>query len=1617
MVIGVLALLAIIAIVYASMGQSDRRSSGAYVRSNQIEDISGQMGNYIAGIIGADVHQVVTDRYPRQGSNYQVRRFRAHWTYPSVEINDEVRSTITGNNGVMYDPVGGSRVVGNNASLEANTGYQPWLAPAEPTWIRFNESDNWEDENRQYLNFNDWLTISNVAPDGRFVNLANLRNNFGAEPGEGNDTNGRPRLSEGLVLFEDNGDAYTPGSSQTVDGRPADYDIPWHWTALQQNAARPIKNTAAGTGLARPGDSDYLLNQWADADGDGIADARWSQMIGPGGTTADFSIPGLAVQDNARYFVATRVVDMTGMANISTGTDLIDPPGPLTPANTPPEFPFGRTGADIDILRALTLADIYQRYEDAQAPPPGAGIVGGYALIQQPVDLAAAPSAGNFKNYLNEPGNYAAREIGESAYAALQRAVGVSRLPDGAAPAAAGLVPDLNPDITFQIPATISSKKRAEFYAAAQADPTNVGYSNSSIYNTNQRGTSTRSIFGMTEALELHAFFGVNDPRQLSRLESVVEGRRIDGSTSYPTYGPLRSTRGLEVERERRGDRRADGMQDDDSLAQQHFDIRHRVTTISGSRPLTTLAPLRTFDPAVIGDDEVRVNLTPFLYPPDGNRISESSLKRLFNHIADALMPYRATDATEVGIFNPQAAGGVKYRGLYYGQSFDFSMRAAAHLLVNLIDAADDDNDADLDIAGPTAITLRTDRTAPAESSPRFPWAPVTLDNANIELANVRNVVESRLVNIYGIEAQPFLIEAASYGFWTDVPYNARNEGGGFIGADNEYEQREPDPDGPGPGEGQLAPITINHEVSTTNHDFLGEIVAFQMTNPFSHDVYLTRAGSAGPDFLYYVQYAGRYFPLAEMSQTDGNAPTFLNADLVLKAGETRVFFATSPRTKFRFNARFRVPTTSPTAFPPPGLPPDYEFLRNWIERQFAVIPRPANQGEPVHTTMFDPTTFVLIEPDGNTEDGLMDLHGVDIGITTEDRREIRLWRVMRSGSYDPPGFNDRENDLLADRLRDPAGPGTATMFQRLESEADDEVPGTLAGPDNGTVFGGQSPEDNTGFSITLWGAIRRPTNPTDPTDLNAEAPLGAMPPWTMEARSDSIYGWNGPTQPVVGSFNAGNLNAEETGPSGRGDQGDYGGGDTRYTRFAALLADQAAGDGGLKINAEIRDTAEDKKGNALPLSPSTGDGTTFRPFNQQAIRIALSGRDAGGGTVVNPGMFKRVGDVLLPLAIGPFHDPDHPRPGVNNELTRMTLSEAIALATDYYSPPDTSIYYLAGHDGATNGRRPKLDQGHLVLDDYVPYRDMNTNGVFDPGPGNEKERPLGLGIPMALNLLDKFRFDDFGNKANSEIGKVSINTSTLLTNSLLPLLAPDPLTDWLTEDETTPVERNAVYNLGVEQYDVAATLQAYRDRVDVRTRPKMDANGVAAPAGSTLEISFRDTTTHPLIEHWEQDGRRDRAQILGIREERGFRSVGEVMAARLRTIPAGVDPVEYRSNSIDKFALDEESFTGQFGIEPHNIKSSTAIPVTEGSDEVVDDYGEKLAIANAVLNTITVRSDVFCVWFIIHGYLPGDVENLSPRDPMIPSIARRYMMIVDRSNVVRQGDKPRILLFNEVPL
>ncbi|MFZ4573806.1 MAG: hypothetical protein ACOYN0_05375, partial [Phycisphaerales bacterium] len=84
---------------------------------------------------------------------------------------------------------------------------------------------------------------------------------------------------------------------------------------------------------------------------------------------------------------------------------------------------------------------------------------------------------------------------------------------------------------------------------------------------------------------------------------------------------------------------------------------------------------------------------------------------------------------------------------------------------------------------------------------------------------------------------------------------------------------------------------------------------------------------------------------------------------------------------------------------------------------------------------------------------------------------------------------------------------------------------------------------------------------------------------------------------------------------------------------------------------------------------------------------------------------------------------------------------------------------------------------------------------------------------------------------------------------------------------------------------------------------------------------------------------------------------------------------------------------------------------------QVPNRYEEQLSILSALGDTISVRSDLYIAWFVVHGYSKEDC-NVAPAAniPLVPSVARRFVMVIDRSKVVRKGDKPEILLFKEVP-
>lgn len=1263
-------------------------------------------------------------------------------------------------------------------------------------------------------------------------------------------------------------------------------------------------------------------------------------------------------------------------------------------------------------------------------------------------------------------------------------------------------------------------------------------------------------------------------------------------------------------------------------------------------------------------------------------------------------------------------------RHLAYGYNPELAYLMAAHLAVNLRDALDTDRRSTRTAVQiqednqQTAVTLdltpdaviRTSglgtweplsQNAPPTAAPAwsgyqrlrdYPWPRLNpVDRFAPSFAEASASARARMtprpewvrstghpgtqadkrINIFGIEAQPFITQVTAMALYADTPPSgltplADDEAGSQI-------QIPGQPPPPPP------PITINVQRKIGNPlagdpgnpDFICNVIAFQITNPFDTDIELEPDNPSETDSWYYLEYAKRYYRLVPQDHNERGGFTHGPASTtpplnwpqrrILHAGESRVFYATYPNSSEDIARRInlvqkalarRFNTTEPTL--------DTTLFDLFAKHEFGEYA--------VHVAPMYPETSYAIGADSSGGSGAelsnVDLFSIgqpyspdalpvpagslgekaqpDIEPTDErfqdSRRVVNLWRVLRDPDTidgDPNDGRDGRllainagtgrsvgnwtgNDLLLDRLRDPAPTADAQYGSLLEAlvkpfpsssgsdQSNIDVPGTQAGPDEP----GRNARENTGFSMVSWVSIVRPSNPLRPkdpadsldtagVDARGKSPDGAMPPWCMEAKPDNVYtpGFKqGSPSTRLWSLN------RVRGLSGVGTGARYGDPiNSYYKRLDDLVrkhmrttyrdssrAPYPAGEPPTNNDPKFVDPdlsvqfAERRGGKARPAMAGSdppdpreqysitdvdqyrvnGETPAFGParkrrFDEVAVEIHRLPPDLTGDSEsqANPGraLFSRVGDFLLPLAIGPWYDPSAtPNPGVGNPTSEeaerdakwTTLSEALAMSCDYYSgtqyldaPQGSSgskpnLYYKFAHDTRDQNVNPpdvpKSDRGQLVLDAWVPYIDYNANNIYNgPNPNQPSlepiDAPLGNGIPLALNVMDKFRVSglpaethakpsdprlcrDNTNNGRAAVGnmfattgrstaagsatelvpgKININLAPYRVKMLLPMLSPSPdlmdptntglFDSWLYDGRFTdatnslvtplqlppslaganpPTPRMAAtrlwdpFNNTWDKWDIAATFEAYANKSVMMTRTFF--------GDPPVKVDFSDDRRNGQNTPGRDDATRIHADDLsqgGLRDAPGFKSVGEIMMAdiRLSTDPEVVSRVTGEGytgnakpdtqNSISRLAHDgasnrslgiESVGYGQdrvkkiFGAHPGsggvpNVPSSTETfyanrIVPEGADDIVDDYDEKLSVANAILNSISVRSDVFCVWFVVNGYTPEDVQ-VDDGFPMVPSVARRYVMVVDRSNVDSPTTKPKIVMLREVPM
>ena len=94
-------------------------------------------------------------------------------------------------------------------------------------------------------------------------------------------------------------------------------------------------------------------------------------------------------------------------------------------------------------------------------------------------------------------------------------------------------------------------------------------------------------------------------------------------------------------------------------------------------------------------------------------------------------------------------------------------------------------------------------------------------------------------------------------------------------------------------------------------------------------------------------------------------------------------------------------------------------------------------------------------------------------------------------------------------------------------------------------------------------------------------------------------------------------------------------------------------------------------------------------------------------------------------------------------------------------------------------------------------------------------------------------------------------------------------------------------------------------------------------------------------------------------------------------------------------------------------------------TNDPTDDIEEKLALFRGMVNCATTRSDVYLAWFVVRGYDPDLIESIEvPGNPaealnderLVPTYESRWLCLFDRSNMTRPTDRPRLLMYVELP-
>ena len=634
-VIGALAITSVFAAIYLSIGQTDRRLADSIDRQDGVRSVRDTVGRYLAQVIARDRFDTFVERNSAAGNN-RLRRENTDAPYTDFtrrSVINNYRPGLPASEAQRFQPNGTHRFPNQTgfAGAEFTVPHDPWLASTAPEYVNFggtqgDGSDAYgrvysrlrslgpNDRTYDYLDRRDWRQISNFAPDGRFVNLYALRDPAGGGPPNGDGFDAAP----GINVVSDAPDLSGPETSALLSllearangriqatvqlpfglgnigtGINSALNTPAWFTMYQKHMLMPddpgFQIFDQGGNIAGPDSPDFPDYQYADADGDGLYDSRWFELVDATDNRADRAVDLLPGED-LRWFVAARAIDLSALVNVNTATDHL--------AASAETAPPGASPAEVSLRRVLTAEDPSLEFL-AEPTHPGLGRNGLFTAlslshIQPPETLQFEANQGviaasdytefGVPDWRLQPQAISAASPqvlgGRFAYDAIRRAIsGTTSMAEGnsqvglnisyerlagtttppttlnqlrfalgdASPIEWGLMSEFNPNSgtrRFRTPVpglpgaapkspALEATDRLRYYRAIASTPgrdsTLAGLQLQAPPPPNQSGTQVSTpgtnLFDLGDLAELLTFHGVNDDSNLSRLERVTLGR------------------------------------------------------------------------------------------------------------------------------------------------------------------------------------------------------------------------------------------------------------------------------------------------------------------------------------------------------------------------------------------------------------------------------------------------------------------------------------------------------------------------------------------------------------------------------------------------------------------------------------------------------------------------------------------------------------------------------------------------------------------------------------------------------------------------------------------------------------------------------------------------------------------------------------------------------------------------------------------------------------------------------------------------------------------------------------------------------------------------------------